>query len=41
MDTNLEQILLYKCYNSDAVHAMCGLQLTFVYANDFSLQMIQ
>jgi hypothetical protein len=41
MDTNLEQILLYKFNNNDAVHAMRGLQLTFVFATDFSLKMIQ
>ena len=41
MDTNLGQILLYKFYNNDAVHAMCGLQLTCVFTNDFSLKMIQ
>lgn len=40
MDKNLEQISLYKFYTNDAVQAMCGLQLTFVFTNDFSLKMI-
>lgn len=41
MDANLEYILLYKFHNNDVAHATCGLQLTFLFSNDFSLKMIQ